>query len=135
MFTYRRHVNFYETDLMGIVHHSNYLRYLEESRVAWAHKAGVIKFDQPQTAAHFAVLETRVRHIKPSKFGDDLEIDVEVKTLGIRIFFQYRIRNNSHIVSLAVTEHVPLNSELKLTRLSQEIRKIIEGNTWTETWL
>ena len=62
-------------------------------------------------------------------------IDVEAKTSGIRILFQYRIRQQSNIVCLAVTEHVPLNAELKLSRLSQEIRKIIEGNTWTETWL
>ncbi len=135
MFTYRRHVHFYETDLMGIVHHSNYLRFLEEARVAWAHQAGIIHFDQPLTASHFAVLETRVRHIKPSKFGDDLEIDVEVKVVGIRIFFQYRIRKGSHIVGLGVTEHVPLNAELKLTRLNRETRQILERTSWTETWL
>ena len=135
MFTYRRQVNFYETDLMGIVHHSNYLRYLEEARVAWAHLMGMIQFENPQTAANFAVLETRVRHIKPSKFGDNLEIDVEAKTIGVRILFQYRIRKGPHIVGLAVTEHVPLNAELKLTRLSPTTRAKLQETTWTETWL
>ena len=135
MFIYRRHVNFYETDLMGIVHHSNYLRYLEEARVAWAHEAGMIQFDRPQTAANFAVLETRVRHIKPSKFGDDLEIDVEAKSNGIRILFQYRIRKDAHILCLAVTEHVPLSADLKLIRLDHETRERLKGTKWTETWL
>ena len=120
---------------MGIVHHSNYLRYLEEARVAWAHKAGIIQFEQPLTASHFAVLETRVRHIKPSKFGDDLEIDMESKISGLRIFFQYRIRKGAHIVGLATTEHVPLNAELKITRLSIETREKLERSSWTETWL
>ena len=35
MWSYSRDVNYYETDRMGVIHHSNYLRILEESRMAW----------------------------------------------------------------------------------------------------
>ena len=35
MWDYRRRVNYYETDRMGVVHHSNYLRLIEEARLAW----------------------------------------------------------------------------------------------------
>ena len=31
----RHRVPFYETDAMGVVHHSNYVRYLELARIAW----------------------------------------------------------------------------------------------------
>ena len=31
-FTYERRINYYETDRMGVVHHSNYIRFLEEAR-------------------------------------------------------------------------------------------------------
>ena len=34
-FKYERKINYYETDRMGVVHHSNYIRYLEEARCAW----------------------------------------------------------------------------------------------------
>lgn len=34
-FTYRRRVNFAETDMVGIVHFSNYFRYLEEAEHAF----------------------------------------------------------------------------------------------------
>ena len=30
--TFERKINYYETDKMGIVHHSNYIRFLEEAR-------------------------------------------------------------------------------------------------------
>ena len=30
---YERRINYYETDKMGIVHHSNYIRFFEEARV------------------------------------------------------------------------------------------------------
>jgi acyl-CoA thioester hydrolase len=135
MFIYRRQVHFYETDLMGIVHHANYLRFLEEARVAWGHVHGLIRFNDPQTAAHFAVLETRVRHLRPARFGDSLEIDVEVKGKGARIFFQYRVRKNNEIICVAETDHAALNANLKPVRLSQETRQTLEKSLWTETWL
>lgn len=29
---FERKINYYETDRMGVVHHSNYIRFLEEAR-------------------------------------------------------------------------------------------------------
>ena len=34
-FVFERKINYYETDRMGIVHHSNYIRFLEEARCAF----------------------------------------------------------------------------------------------------
>ncbi len=39
-FKYERKINYYETDKMGIVHHSNYIRYLEEARCEYLKKIG-----------------------------------------------------------------------------------------------
>ncbi len=135
MFVHKHRVQFYETDLMGIVHHANYLRFLEEARVAWAQEHGLIRYEKPETASHFAVLETRVKHLKPAKFGDALEVDVEAKSQGIRIYFQYRIRKNNEIICVAETDHVPLDLELRPIKLTKEMRAILEKSAWTETWL
>ena len=32
-FTFKRKVNYYECDRMGITHHSNYIRFMEEARI------------------------------------------------------------------------------------------------------
>ncbi len=37
-FIFERKINYYETDKMGVVHHSNYIRYMEEARCAWLEK-------------------------------------------------------------------------------------------------
>ena len=34
-FVFERKINYYETDRMGVVHHSNYIRFLEETRCKW----------------------------------------------------------------------------------------------------
>jgi len=37
---YRRKIQYYENDPMGIVHHSNYIRWFEEARVDWMEQIG-----------------------------------------------------------------------------------------------
>ena len=34
-YSFERKINYYETDRMGVVHHSNYIRFLEEARCDW----------------------------------------------------------------------------------------------------
>jgi acyl-CoA thioester hydrolase len=138
MFQYSRIVQFYETDLMGIVHHSNYLRFFEEARVAWAHDKNIIDYQKPESASHLAVIETGVRHLKPAKFGDNLTVQVQAKLDGIRISFQYKIFVKSKYetpVAQGFSLHVPLDSALKPMRPSSEIKKILEKEKWIETWL
>ena len=38
---YRHQAQYYETDQMGIVHHSNYIRWMEEARIDFMKQAGL----------------------------------------------------------------------------------------------
>ena len=40
-FKYERKINYYETDRMGVVHHSNYIRFLEEARSRWKEELNI----------------------------------------------------------------------------------------------
>ena len=40
MESYKHKVNYYETDKMGITHHSNYIRFMEEARVYFLEQIG-----------------------------------------------------------------------------------------------
>lgn len=139
MFGYRHQVQFYETDLMGIIHHSNYLRIYEEARVAWAHEKGLLNYQKPESASHLAVYETRVRHIKPGKFGDILRVDVQAKLEKIKIIFEYKMfretEGSEELLSEGRTVHVPLDLNLKLIKPPQTLRTLLENQPWTETWL
>ena len=41
MFTYSRKAHYHETDQMGVVHHANYPKWMEEARVAFLDEKGV----------------------------------------------------------------------------------------------
>lgn len=135
MFQYRHQVQFYETDMMGIVHHSNYLRFYEEARVAYAHYLGVLDYQKPESAAQFAVIETKVKHLKPVHFGETVTIEVQAQILKNRIIFQYRLLSDGLLKSISETQHVSLGSDLRLTRLNSDLKEKIERSPWNETWL
>lgn len=83
-------VRFCETDLMGIVHHGNYLQYFEVGRVAWFKNRGAT-FDRWE-GVQLPVVEAHLRYRKPAYFDDELFIETRVaehKNASVR--FSYRI--------------------------------------------
>jgi len=133
--SHRHQVQFYETDLMGIMHHSNYLRVFEEARVSWAHAHGLLDYQKPESASHLAVYETQVRHIKPAKFGDQLDVQVQATLDGIKIIFEYKMFRDETLLSECRTVHVPLDLNLKLIKPPLKLKTTLENQKWIETWL
>lgn len=104
--------------------------------MAWAHAQGLLDYQTPGSAAQFAVYETRVKHLKPTFFGDDLRIEVQARVDGNKLIFQYRVRGRQDQVCAAVeTVHVPLSVDLKLMRIPAPMRAAAEREKWIETWL
>jgi hypothetical protein len=65
-------VRFCETDLMGIVHHANYLTYFEAGRVDWLHRRGISYDVWTKQGIHLPVVETHLRYRKAARFDDEL---------------------------------------------------------------
>lgn len=135
MFKCSHLVQFYETDLMGIIHHSNYLRIFEEARVAWAHSRGILDYQKPETASHLAVYQTEVRHVRPGRFGDVVEVQVQARFRGVRLIFEYKMWRDQTLLAEGRTVHVPLNSRLQVIKPPAEMKKVVEASPWIETWL
>lgn len=135
-----RSIHVYETDLMAIVHHSNYLRFFEEARVAWckqfvAHEKSDIEF-QHQNIFDLTVVETRVKHKAPIRYRDTVKIEVQAQITGALLRFQYKVSNDTNICAVAETSHCSVNEKLKPKRLAQKYIDAVKKDTpWTETWL
>ena len=88
----RLRVRFYETDLMGIVHHGSYVGYLEVARVEWLRRRGVAYATWAQRGLHMAVVDLNLRYRAPARFDDELDVEVvlgEWRAASIR--FDYRV--------------------------------------------
>lgn len=140
-FLYRRQIHFYETDLMKIVHHANYLKFAEEARVAWAFAKGVLHAERPEEAARLAVLRTAVAHLKPLRFGDEFEVELQARRSGVRIEFEYKIckantiKGQSALVAEVRSEHVAMTADGRPEKPTSHLREVMEKELWTETWL
>lgn len=115
-FTYTRKVNYYETDMMGVVHHSNYIRYLEEARCAWIESLGIPMAEIEKRGFTIPVLEVNCKYKRHVTQGDTIAIGITLKEYnGVRMTISYDVRNveNSEVIIEAQTKHCFTNKELK----------------------
>jgi acyl-CoA thioester hydrolase len=73
-FVHRIRVRFVETDAMGIVHHSNYLAYFEEARVAYLRHIGHPFTEWRDAGLESPVLESFVRYRQPLQFDEVIDV-------------------------------------------------------------
>ena len=89
---YVHKVQYYETDMMGISHHANYARWMEEARIDFMDRIGY-----PYAAMEAAGVVSPVRAVscqykKPSTFGDTLHIAVAVESFnGVLLTLRYLV--------------------------------------------
>ena len=67
-------VRYYETDLMGIVHHSNYIRYFEYGRIKMLDEIGLPISRIEGNGIMLPVVSTFCTYKTPSRMGDTLKI-------------------------------------------------------------
>lgn len=96
MWSYRREVNYYETDRMGVIHHSNYLRILEEARMAWMAENMIPYPEIEKRGVIVPFTESRATFISFLRFGDVFRVDMELyKFTGLRMCFRYKVYNET----------------------------------------
>jgi YbgC/YbaW family acyl-CoA thioester hydrolase len=78
-----RRVEFVDTDMVGIVHFSNFFRWMESAEVDFLHSLGLsVKLEWKGEPIGFPRVSASCDYLKPARFEDILHIDVTVKTLG-----------------------------------------------------
>ena len=91
---YEHKVQYYETDLMGCVHHSNYIRWFEEARTAYLERMDM-GYDRMEAAGIISpVLEVEAQYRSMTRYGENVKISMKiVKYNGIRLQLEYQIRD------------------------------------------
>jgi acyl-CoA thioester hydrolase len=127
-FSHRIRVRFAETDAMGIVHHSRYLPYLEETRVAYLRHLGHPYTENQAAGIDFAVLEAYVQYRSPLRFDD--EVDVHLVVGGVtRATFQigYLLTVGDDARATAVTVHGAVDRQGRAARMPAWLRELGRG--------
>ena len=122
MEVYRHKVQYYETDKMGITHHSNYIRWMEEARIWFLSEIGFSYAKLEEMGVVSPVLSVNCRYLAPSTFDDEVFITVSVSEFrGVKLHLAYKMKDaQDHTICEAQSEHAFLNREGRPVRMKKE---------------
>lgn len=126
---YQRKINYYETDQMSIVHHSNYIRFMEEARLFHFNNSGISYTDLEKRGIYIPVLTVNCEYRKACLFDQTLLINViPVFFNGIKMKFKYEIfvEGDNVLHAKGETEHCFINKERKPIYLKKEFPQIYQ---------
>ena len=84
-FRTQRRVDFCDTDLAGIVHFSNFFRYMEAAEVAFLRERGLnVSLDFEGQHLGFPRVSVHCDYEIPARFDDVLDIDVKLERVGTK---------------------------------------------------
>ena len=119
---YQHFVQYYETDKMGVTHHSNYIRFMEEARVEFFNSIGFDYFEFEKSGMVSPVVGlNNIRYKRPSTAGDVLDITVNIKAVT-NVFFtlEYEMKKQDTVVFTGESDHCLLSKEGKIIPLNDE---------------
>ena len=131
-FEYKREINYYETDKMGIVHHSNYIRFLEETRCRWLKELGISMEYLEENGYTIPTLEVNCKYKYHVTSGDVIIIKPILEEYnGVRMTVTYKVidyKTGKDVIE-AYTKHCFTNRNLRpinMKKHNKEIDEILE---------
>ena len=119
---YTHFVNYYETDRMGVTHHSNYIRWMEEARIDFLKQIGwdYAKLEEEGIICPVTAVSCKYRH--STTFNDTVAISVTIEDFsGIRLKLKYTMKDSTgKKICEGSSEHCFINSEGKVLLVKKE---------------
>lgn len=92
IYTLKRKARYYETDQMGIVHHSNYIRWFEEARTEYLEEIGLPYEKIEQEGLLIPVLSCSCVYKSPVKFDEEINVSItETSFNGLKFTVKYEV--------------------------------------------
>ena len=101
-YEHRLKVRYGETDQMGVVHHANYLLYLEEARTEYMAHLGCPYALVEESGVGLPVRRVELRHRAPAFYPEELVVEVVVSRVrAASVSFGYEVSRAADGTALA----------------------------------
>ncbi len=109
---------------MGVVHHSNYVRYLEIARILWMEEHHRPYREYVAAERHFATTRVEVDYLHVVRFDEEVAITVWLEWIrGASLRMAYRLEGPAGRVATAATEHALVDTAGRVRRIPKEDRE------------
>lgn len=122
-------VQYYETDQMKVVHHSNYIRWFEEARTDYMNQVGVSYAEAERAGIIIPVVDISCKYKKMTRFGETVEIVTKItKFNGVIMECEYEVygQENQEVKVTGTSSHCFLNKDYKVISLKRKYPDIYE---------
>lgn len=124
---YERTAHYYETDKMGIVHHSNYIRWFEEARIHFLKEAGYPYEKMEENGVMIPVQSAACEYKNAVRFGETVLIGLKIEEFnGFRFRISYRVigKEKGDLKVTGETRHFFTDMNLRPVRTKTEYPEI-----------
>ena len=124
---YIHKVNYYETGKMGVTHHSNYIRWMEEARIDFLEQVGLGYKKLEDEGIISPVISVECEYKCPTTFDDKIEIDIQVVEFkGVKLVLKYIMTNTNtkEVVLIGKTKHCFIDKDNKPIILKKNYPKV-----------
>lgn len=126
---YVRRTQYYETDKMGIIHHSNYIRWFEEARLDFMEKMGLPYDKVEEMGIIIPVLSASCQYKTMVRYNDVVDIHTEITRFsGVKMTVAYRVtdHDSGELRCTGETSHGFLNGDYKPIRMKRDYPELYE---------
>ena len=107
---------------MGIVHHANFIRYLEQGRIGFIAEHHRPYTELIESGFHFAVTHVSCQYQKSARFDDWIDIRVALRWVrGASLSFLYELRREDDLLVTAITEHALIGDDGRVRRIPRDL--------------
>lgn len=122
MTEYSMRVRFFETDLMGIVHHAAYLTYVEAGRVEYLRRRGADYRELTQRGFHMPVVEAHLEYKRTARFDDEIVVETRLAALSrVTVRFDYDVRRDGELLVRGHTVLACVDDAHKPRRIPEDV--------------
>ena len=85
-------VEYHHTDQMGIVHHSNYVKFFEVARTEWLRAAGLTYAEMERRGVMMPIVDVHIKYRMPAYYDELIRVKAMVEQMPMaRMTFNYEI--------------------------------------------
>lgn len=113
---------------MGVVHHANYLVWMEIGRVELVRARGCNYKDLEREGLFLSVVGANCRYVYPARYDEEVVVETQIVSANARLVeFAYSIRSSEagKLLAEGSSKHVWLNRDWRPTRLPEQYRHLL----------
>lgn len=134
-------VPYTQVDMMGIVHHSNYVLWFEKGRRDYLRKAGISSSKIAFQGIFLPLSQIECKFKRPARFGDEILITTKILSMSlVKTVFEYEVfdKLRGKLLAKGTTVHIwtnrkiePINIEKEAPDIYRQLKRFSESEDTT----